>query len=245
MALAFCTPALAAEGGGGTAQWDVKGSYYETCACNVSCPCAASMKPTEAHCDAFMTFHIDKGKVGTTKLDGLNFVGVLRSPKDQVVKEAFAKHEVDLLTFYFDDKASDAQKAALGAIIPELFGKDEMKGFKPPQFVPITLEVSGDVAKLNAAGGKLAFEIENLDVGDKTKESAGKGAKKGAQRIKLTNTAPFPWIADPTQGRSKSFHFDDLGTKWDYSGRNAYFSSFTAKGTTKLAAAAAPAAKTK
>jgi hypothetical protein len=233
LAMTWCAQAAAQKG----TAWDIKGSYYETCACKVSCPCAAMMKPTEPHCDAFMVFHIEKGKVGKTKLDGINMVGVLRSPKDAVVFEAFKKHEVDLLAFYLDDKATDEQKQALGSIMPELFGKDEIKGSKPPQWVPITLEVSGDIAKLTAAGGKLAMETENLDVGGETKEGTAAKDPKKVRRIKLTNTAPFPWIGDVTQGRSKSFHYDDLGTKWDYSGRNAYFAEFTAKGTVAVAAA--------
>jgi hypothetical protein len=209
--------------------YDIKGQYYETCSCAVSCPCAAMMKPTEPHCDAVMTFHIEKGHVGKTKLDGLTFIGLMRTPKGAVAFEAFGKHEMDLFTMYLDDKATPEQREALGQLMPALFGKDEIKGSKPPQFVPMTLEVKGDVAKLNAAGGKLAYEVENLDTGSGTKLAADRTGGKGAKRIKLTNSAPFPFIADPTQGRSTSFHYDDLGTKWDYSGRNAFFSTFAAK----------------
>ena len=38
---------------GGKTSYDVKGHYYETCGCAVSCPCATGeFLPTEAHCDA-------------------------------------------------------------------------------------------------------------------------------------------------------------------------------------------------
>src|SRR5438105_13728179 len=94
LAMTWCAQAAAQKSG---AAFDIKGNYYGACACKVSCPCASAMKPSEPHCDAFMAFHIDKGKVGKTKLDGINMVGVMRSPKDAVVKEAFAKKEVDLL----------------------------------------------------------------------------------------------------------------------------------------------------
>jgi hypothetical protein len=224
--------ALAAEAKGGMA-YDVKGGYYETCSCAVSCPCAARMKPTEPHCDAVMLFHIDKGKVGKTSLDGINFAVLLRTPKDQVAFDAVEKGEVDLFTLYLDDKAKPEQREALGKLMPALFGDKELKGSKPPQFVPITFEAKGDQAKLDAAGGKLAFEIENLDTGNKTKLAVERTGGKGAKRIKLTNSSPFPFVADPTQGKSATFHYDDLGAKWDHSGRNAFFSTFASKGTIK------------
>jgi hypothetical protein len=33
-----------------------------------------------------------------------------------------------------------------------------------------------------------------------------------------------------TQGYSKSFRYADLGVKWDYENRNAFFGTFAAKG---------------
>jgi hypothetical protein len=238
---ALCARAEAAPKG---TPYQVEGKYYETCGCVVSCPCATNkFLPSEGHCDAVMSFHIDKGTVGKTKLDGINFAGVIRSPKNQIVGEAFAKGEMDHMTFYFDDKASAEQKEAMGQLIPALFGDAEIKGFKAPQWVPMSLTVDGDVAKFDAGGGKLSYEIENLDVGMETKDGAPKAGKAEKKRIQLTNSAPFPFIANPTQGRSHAFHYDDYGVKWDYKDRNAFFSTFKSKGVTKAAAARPPAEK--
>jgi len=211
--------------------YSIRGRYYETCACAVSCPCASNLKPTEAHCDAVMVFNIAQGNVGATTLNGLKLVGVIRSPEGAVVNEAMAKGELDLMTFYLDDKASPAQREAIGKLMPALFGEGQPKGFKPPQFVPIKFEVQGDAAKLDA-GGKVAFEIENLSTGADTKLAA-KGKPVAKKRVTLTNTAPFPWISAVTQGRSKSFDYDDLGTRWHYEGRNAFYASFSSTGTVK------------
>ncbi|HXK09754.1 MAG TPA: DUF1326 domain-containing protein [Vicinamibacteria bacterium] len=210
----------------------VRGHYYESCACTVSCPCASNLKPTEPHCDAAMLFHFDRGHVGATSLDGLSIVGVIRSPEGAVVNEAMEKGEMDLMTFYFDERATPQQREAIGKLMPALFGEAQPKGFKPPQFTPIKLDVQGDVARLDVGSGKLAFEIENLSTGPDTKLAA-KGKAGAKKRVTLTNTAPFPFVADPTQGRSKVFDYDDLGTKWHYEGRNAFFSTFHATGTVK------------
>jgi hypothetical protein len=207
----------------------VRGHYYETCACAVSCPCASNLKPTEPHCDAAMLFHFDQGNVGATALDGLNIVGVIRSPEGAVVNEAMEKGEMDLMTFYFDDRATPPQREAIGKLMPALFGATQPKGFKPPQFVPIKVDVQGDVTKLDVGPGKLAFEIENLSTGADTKLAA-KGKPAARKRVTLTNTAPFPWVGDVTQGRSRVFDYNDLGTQWHYAGRNAFYSTFATKG---------------
>jgi hypothetical protein len=210
--------------------YNVKGNYYETCACSVSCPCASNATlPTEGHCDAISLVHIDKGSFGSVKLDGLNLAVVFRTPKGQKVKDAFGKGDMDLFTLYLDDKANAQQKEVMPKLIAALYGTGEIKGAKPPQWVPMSLTTDGDVAKFQIAGGsKLSFETENIDVGDQTKN----GYKKGdiGNRIVLTNTAPFPWVHDVTQGISRHFKYADLGTSWEYKERNAFFGTVDAAG---------------
>lgn len=211
--------------------YEVKGKYYETCACTVSCPCAANkFVPTEGHCDAVMLVAIDKGQAGGVSMDGLKIVVVIKSPQGRVFKEAFGKGDMDLMSIYLDDKANEKQRAAMPRLLGGLFGTAEVKNTKAPVFVPISFEATGDVAKFGVAGGtKLAAEIENLDLAGETKHAAKTGAKKS--RISLTNSAPFPWITDLTQGFSHSFKYDDYGTKWEYKDRNAFFGVFNTKGT--------------
>lgn len=211
--------------------YDVQGQYYETCACKVSCPCASNATlPHEGHCDAISLVHIEKGMIGPTSVGGLNVALVMRSPQGQKVLDAFQKGETDLLTLYLDDRATSEQRDALNKVLPALFGPiDQTKGFRPPQWVPMSLMVDGDVAKFQIDGGnKLAFEIENVRVGTTTKEGVARAGT--SNRIELTNSAPFPWIHTITQGISKTFHYDDLGTKWDYQERNAFFGKVAAKG---------------
>lgn len=231
--LSLAAAALAGDGkdSKGT-PYDVKGNYYETCACKVSCPCAsnATLPTGGEHCDAISFVHIEKGMVGKTKMDGLNIGVVFRTPKDQKVLDAFEKGQMDLFTLYLDGKATAEQKEAMNTLLPALFGTKEFTGAKPPQWLPMTFEVNGDVAKLTVDGGaKLAFEIENLKAPGKTKDAMPKGENYG-DRIELTNSAPFPWVSHVTQGISKKFHYDDLGTKWDYDGRNAFFGVMKASG---------------
>jgi hypothetical protein len=220
---------------GGT-KVDVKGHYYETCGCKVSCPCATGMfKPSETHCDAVSFLHIDKGMVGKTKMDGLNVAVVFRSPADTIVLDAFNKHESDHFAVYLDDKASDEQKKAFPMMLGALFGTDEMKGAKPPAFAPITLTADEENAKM-VVGDKMTAEIVNIKIGE-TKM----GGKSVAKHIMLEGAVPFPWMGKETQGKSVSFHYADGPIKWDYKDRNAYFGDFKYAG--MFSPPAAPAAK--
>jgi hypothetical protein len=221
--------------GPGTAV-DVKGHYYETCACKVSCPCATGMfQPSETHCDAVSFLHIDKGMVGKTKMDGLNVALVFRTPANAIVLDAFKKGEMDHFAVFLDDKASDEQKKAFPVMMEAMFGKDEIKGAKAPAFVAMTLTSDGENAKFTA-GDKLSAEIVNIKIGE-----AKMGGKMVPKHITLDGAVPFPWMGKVTQGKSLSFHYADGATKWDYKERNAYFGEFAHKAT--VAAAEAPAAK--
>jgi hypothetical protein len=87
----------------------------------------------------------------------------------------------------------------------------------------VTLALDDDPSRAQAA----------LARGSKGKLAGERTPGKTTKRIVLTNSAPFPWVKDPTQGKSMAFHYDDLGMKWDHPGRNAFFSTFASKGTIK------------
>lgn len=234
----FCTGTiLAGEHTSKGASYRLQGKYYDTCACAISCSCGANVSlPTEGHCDGVVLIHIDKGNVGAVQLDGLNFALVLRTPQDQKVGDAFLlKGETDLLTLYLDDRASPVQKQAMPQLLTGLLGTKQIKGYRPPQWAPMKLEVDGDLAKFEIAGGtKLSFEIENTNL---DKVLPGLPRSDPGKRITLTNVAPFPWIKEVTQGHSTFFHYDDLGVKWDYKNRNAFFGKVAVSGTVPAPAA--------
>src|SRR6185436_5767387 len=196
-------------------------------------PCAANKTlPTEGHCDAGMVFHIEKGAVDGVALDGLNWVMVIKSPQGKTVKDSMAKDELELASVYLDEKADEKQRAAFGKLLPALFGPKQMKNQKPPVFTAMKYEAKGDEMTFEIPG-KMTMDVENIDVGTDTKH-ARKTAPGHTNRILLTNTAPFPFVTDTTQGFSKKFTYEDYGVKWDYKERNSFFGRISAKG--KLAA---------
>jgi len=223
--------ALPLTGLAGGPAFDAKGKYYETCACAVSCPCGTNeFLPTEGHCDAVMMFHLVHATVGKTKMDGLNFAVVLKSPNNQKIMDAMSKGDMDHFAIYLDAKATKEQQAAFPQLLAGMFGKMEVKNAKAPAFAPIVLTADADSAKFNIADGKLVADLVNIKVGE-----SKLGGKTVAKRIALDGVTPFPWISHVTQGKSVTFHYADGSTQWDYKDRNAFFGEFATKGTVVVA----------
>jgi hypothetical protein len=94
------------------ASWNISGQYVETCNCDYVCPCILAnltAKPTEGDCKAAIAMRIDKGAKDGVSLDGLAFVVLLHAPG--VMSDGNIK--VGLIV---DDKANEAQAAAIGEI---------------------------------------------------------------------------------------------------------------------------------
>ena len=63
--------------------WRLKGEYFESCNCEVLCPCivrGAAAVPTEGHCDVALAFHIQEGESNGVQLGGLNFIACNYTP---------------------------------------------------------------------------------------------------------------------------------------------------------------------
>src|SRR5438132_5468005 len=54
--------------------WKVAGSYFESCNCEVACPCVFMSPPTSGECTVLVAWHIEQGRFGEVDLDGLNAV---------------------------------------------------------------------------------------------------------------------------------------------------------------------------
>src|SRR5260221_14362072 len=61
-------------------QWTIKGREFVNCNCSYGCPCQFNGLPTHGDCQAVGGFEIERGHHGSTKLDGLKFVGIFRWP---------------------------------------------------------------------------------------------------------------------------------------------------------------------
>jgi hypothetical protein len=87
----------------------VEGDYFETCQCDVSCPCIW-LKPADRDaCDLMLAWHVTKGEKDGVDLSGMNAVMAVHSPK-QMTDGGWK------VALYLDDRATAEQSEALGAV---------------------------------------------------------------------------------------------------------------------------------
>ncbi len=135
------------------ATWEIHGHELVTCNCVYACPCQFNALPDKGHCEAAVIYEIDKGHHGDTQLDGLR-LGILYQWPGAV-------HEGNgTMQIFLDDRATDAQAAALESIV---CGEDTedfatmwwifhamAPNRLPTQRVPISLSV--DIEERNGKG---------------------------------------------------------------------------------------------
>jgi hypothetical protein len=97
--------------------WKLEGSYFETCSCDVVCPCTASLALGATHdrCMVTLVFNVRDGEVEGTDVSGLTVAAVADTPK--VMSEGNWR-----LGVFIDAAASDEQAAKLGAVFSGTVG---------------------------------------------------------------------------------------------------------------------------
>ena len=63
--------------------WNLKGSYVETCSCDLICPCNASFDhgATYDFCRVLLVFNIREGEIEGTDIGGLKVAAIADTPK--------------------------------------------------------------------------------------------------------------------------------------------------------------------
>lgn len=91
--------------------WKLEGTYFETCSCEVVCPCTASLALGADYdrCNVTLVFHVVDGDVEGTDVSGLTVAAVADTPK--VMSDGNWR-----LGVFIDGAASDEQAAKLGAV---------------------------------------------------------------------------------------------------------------------------------
>lgn len=140
---AGCAPDGRAAPAGGAPAFDLVGSRIIGCCCAAPCPCRLNKKPMQCHgCDHTDAVHVDRGFVGTTRMDGVSWV---------VVGRGFGeKPENNWVVVYLDERANPEQEKTL---VDMLSGDLKSWGpkakhlagdFKGVKRVPITYTISAD-----------------------------------------------------------------------------------------------------
>ena len=97
--------------------WNLDGSYFETCSCDVICPCTASLSlgATYDRCNVVLVFHVKSGEVDGTDVSGLTVAAVADTPK--MMSDGNWR-----LGVVIDEAASDEQAEKLGGVFSGALG---------------------------------------------------------------------------------------------------------------------------
>ncbi len=196
--------------------WKVSGSYFEACNCEAACPCVFLGPPTTGECTALVAWHIDSGEYEGQSLDGLNVALAVDSPGNM----ATTPWRVAL---YLDDKASESQQEALGAIF------SGAAGGHPGALAAHIGEVAGvAVAPITFSGDDSTRSIRIGDIADvKIAAMAGQG---GAQVTVENHPLAIAPGYEVVTSRTEHMRFADHGYKWELSATNGFFSPFAYEG---------------
>lgn len=142
--------------------WKVAGTYFETCSCDVVCPCTASLDlgADLDYCRVTLVFNVTEGDVDGTDVGGLTVAAVCDTPK--VMTEGNWRMGV-----FIDGAASDEQAEKLGAVFSGQLG-GPMEGLGPligenlgVERAPIEVREDG-LRHSVKIGDAVDFEIEDV-----------------------------------------------------------------------------------
>ncbi len=142
--------------------WNLKGSYVETCSCDLICPCNASFDhgATYDFCRVVLVFNIREGEIEGTDIGGLKVAAIADTPK--VMTDGNWR-----LGVFIDAAASDEQAEKLGAVFGgQLGGPMEMLAPLVSENLGVergAIEISEEGLRHSVKiGDVIDFEIEDI-----------------------------------------------------------------------------------
>ena len=142
--------------------WHLKGSYAETCSCELMCPCNFSLDhgATYDYCRVTLVFNIREGEIEGTDVGGLKVAAIAETPK--VMTEGNWR-----LGMFIDDRATDEQAEKLTGVFGGRMG-GPMAGLVPlvGEMLGVeraSIEVVDDGLRHSVRiGDVIEFEIEDI-----------------------------------------------------------------------------------
>jgi hypothetical protein len=192
--------------------WSLKGTFFESCNCEVVCPCLFLSPPTEGECTALVGWHIEEGDDESLSLSGLNVALAVHSPGHMATTQWN-------VAVYVDERADEDQNASLMKIFGGQGGGHparlathigEIVGVRS---VPIDYQIDNGRHRLKIP------EIADVDITQIT------GQGDGPVTVEGHPLCIAPGFAG-TVAKSSKLSYSDHGMKWDLSEKSGVFSPF-------------------
>ena len=197
-------------------QWNLSGTYFETCNCEAACPCVFLSAPSTGECTVLVAWHIDQGRADDVVLDGLNVALAVYSPGHMMQVPWKA-------ALYLDDQASEAQRNSLTQIFA---------GQNGGHFARLGAHI-GEVLGVKRA--EMTYEAEGkkrrLLIADIAEAEIQALAGQGDADITINNhplcIAPgYPAVV----AKSTRLSYRDHGLEWELSEKTGFYSPFRYEG---------------
>jgi hypothetical protein len=142
--------------------WSVKGRFFETCSCELMCPCNTSMDhgATYDYCRVTLVFDITEAEIEGTDVAGLKVVAIADTPKvmtdgnwrlGMFVDERATDEQADKLVQVFGGQLGGPM-AGLAPLVGEMLGVERAK-----------IEVEHDGLRHSVrVGNEIDFEVEDI-----------------------------------------------------------------------------------
>ena len=142
--------------------WNLKGSYAETCSCELMCPCNLSLDhgATYDYCRATLAFAIREGEIDGTDVRGRRVVAIIDTPKvmtdgnwrlGMFVDDQASDEQFDKLVKVFDGQLGGPMEA-LAPLVGEVVGVER---------APIEIRDDG-LRHSVRVGDAIDFEVEDI-----------------------------------------------------------------------------------
>ena len=196
-----------------TIEWNLQGSYFETCNCEVACPCVWLQPPSEGDCKLLVAWHIENGSFAEQSLNGLNVALACYAPSNM-------KDGNWQAALYIDESANDAQFDAITQIFSGQQGGhlEILMSFVTKvlgiQKVKIDYKVEGN-KRFMSIPGIAQVEIESIQ--------GITGALSYISNPPLCIVSSHP----STVAKSKQYQYQDFDKDWQFNDRNGYYSAFS------------------
>ena len=192
--------------------WKLEGSYFETCSCDVVCPCTASLTLGADYdrCRVTLVFNVKDGDIDGTDVSGLTVAAVADTPK--VMTDGNWR-----LGVFIDAAASDEQAEKLGAVFSGALG-GPMEALGPL----IGENLGVERAEIEVRESGLNHSIRIGDVVDFEIEDVVPFGVETGEPARLTGIF-HPAGSELTVARATRSKIDAFGI--EYEGKSAFSSS--------------------